>query len=153
MDFDLVLTGTESTDARSGLVPGGLAELLGTPLVTYALKLDLSDGTLCVNRQITGGYQEVESRLPSVVSVVKGANEPRYPSLKGIMAAKRKEIEKLGLADLGIAPDSVGLTGARTEVTEATPRPEKSAGRKVTPETPEEAARVIADFLQEHKFI
>jgi len=153
VSFDVVLTGMESTDARSGLVPGGLAELLGLPLVTYAAKLETRDGSICVNRQISGGYQEVETSLPAVVSVVKGVNEPRYPSLKGIMAAKRKEIQKLGLADLGIDPSTAGLTGARTQVTAAAPRPEKSSGEVITAETPEDAARQIADFLQKHKFI
>jgi electron transfer flavoprotein beta subunit len=152
LDFDLVITGMESTDARTGMVPGGLAEHLGLPLLTYAAKLTVSDGTACINRQIPGGYQEVEARLPAVVSVVKGANEPRYPSLKGIMAAKRKEIQSLSLADLGTTPP-FGLDGAKTHVTTATPRPEKQPGEVVRPDTPEEAARVIADFLQRNNFI
>ncbi len=152
LDFDLVITGMESTDARTGMVPGGLAEHLGLPLLTYAAKLQITDRTACINRQIPGGYQEVEAALPAVVSVVKGANEPRYPSLKGIMAAKRKEIEKLGLADLGITAN-VGLDGAKTHVSAATPRPAKQAGEVVKPETPEDAARVIADFLQANKFM
>jgi electron transfer flavoprotein beta subunit len=151
--YDLVLTGTESTDARSGLVPGGLSEALGVPLLTYALKLELAGDTIRVNRQITGGYQEVEAPLPAVASVVKGANEPRYPSLKGIMAAKRKEIEKLSLGDLGIDPPAVGLDGARTAVTAAEARAERSAGQVIRPESAEEAATVIADFLQSKKYI
>jgi electron transfer flavoprotein beta subunit len=153
LQFDIVLTGMESTDARSGLVPGGLAELLGLPLLTYAAKLGVSDGRVRIDRQITGGFQSVESSLPAVVSIVKGANEPRYPSLKGIMAAKRKEIQKLSLADLGVGASGVGLAGSKTPVTAATPRPEKTAGQVVRPETAEEAARVIADFLQANKFI
>jgi electron transfer flavoprotein beta subunit len=151
--YDIVLTGMESTDARSGLVPGGLAEYLGIPLVTYAAELSVQDGAMSINRQIAGGFQSVDARLPAVVSVVKGANEPRYPSLKGIMAAKRKEIQKLALADLSVAPEHVGLGGSRTPVTAAAPRPEKSAGEVIKPDSPEEAARTIADFLQEHKFI
>lgn len=153
VSFDLVLTGMESTDARSGIVPGGLAELLGVPVITYAARLHVNDGTICVNRQISGGYLEVETSLPAVVSVVKGVNEPRYPSLKGIMAAKRKEIERLGLADLDLDPATVGLGGSKTAVTAADPRPAKAAGEVIRPETPEEAARLIADFLQVHKFI
>jgi len=153
LEYDLVLTGMESTDARSGLVPGGVAEWLGLPLLTFAAKLDVTGGTARINRQISGGFQEVVAPLPAVVSVVKGANEPRYPSLKGIMAAKRKEIRKLGLSDLDISPDDVGLAGTRTPVTAAVPRPEKQAGQVFKPDTPEEAARRIADFLQAHKFI
>lgn len=153
LPYDLVLTGMESTDARTGMLPGGLAEQLALPLLTYAAKVDISDGTACINRQIPGGYQEVEAALPALVSVVKGANEPRYPSLKGIMAAKRKEIQKLSLADIDIVPENVGLAGAKSHVVAATPRPEKTAGQVVKPESPEEAARIIADFLQEKKFI
>jgi electron transfer flavoprotein beta subunit len=153
LSFDIVLTGMESTDARSGLVPGGLAELLGLPLLTYAAKLEISNGRARIDRQITGGFQSIEAALPAVVSIVKGANEPRYPSLKGIMAAKRKEIQRLGLADLGIPADEVGLAASKTPVTAATPRPEKSAGQVLRPETPEEAAVLIADFLQAGKFI
>ena len=153
IEYDLILTGMESTDARMGLVPAGLAEMLDLPLVTLVSKLEPHDGTVRANRQVSGGYQEVETSLPAVVSVVKGANEPRYPSLKGIMAAKRKTIEKRGLSDLGIPTAQVGLQGAKTQVTAVTPRPEKTAGQVVKPESPEEAARVVADFLQERKFI
>jgi electron transfer flavoprotein beta subunit len=153
LQFDLILTGMESTDARLGIVPAGLAEMLDLPLVTLVQKLDVSDGSMSARRQLSGGYEEIEASLPAVVSVVKGANDPRYPSLKGIMAAKRKEIQKLSLSDLGISPDVVGLQGAKTEVTAATPRPEKTAGQVVRPDSPEDAARVIADFLQERKFI
>jgi len=150
---DLTLTGMESTDARSGLVPGGLSELLDVPLLTYAASVHVGEGTVTISRQITGGFQQVEAPLPSVVSVVKGANEPRYPSLKGIMAAKRKEIRKLGLSDLGLSPEGLGLAGTRTPVTAAAPRPEKSGGQVIKPESPEEAARQIADYLAANKFI
>jgi electron transfer flavoprotein beta subunit len=153
VSFDLVLTGMESTDARSGIVPGALAQALNLPALTYASKVVIGDGKVCVNRQISGGYQEIEADLPALVGVLKGVNEPRYPSLKGIMAAKRKEIRRLGLSDLAIGADDVGLAGAKTRVTAATPRPEKTAGQVLTPESPEEAARAIADFLADRKFI
>ena len=153
LSFDVVFTGMESTDARMGLLPGTLAEKLDLPSLTYASKVEIRDGVVCVNRQITGGYQEVEARLPALVSVVKGVNEPRYPSLKGIMAAKRKEIQKLGVADLGLSADEVGLAGAKTIVTAAAPRAERSRGEVIRPDTPEEAARCIADFLTARKFI
>jgi electron transfer flavoprotein beta subunit len=151
--FDLIVTGMESTDARTGLVPAAVAEQLDLPSLTYASSVAVDGGSVTVNRQISGGYQEVSASLPALVSVVKGVNEPRYPSLKGIMAAKRKEIQKLGIAELEVAEDSVGLKGAKTAVLEATPRPEKAAGEVVKPESPEEAARIIADFLQTNKFI
>lgn len=152
-DFDVVLTGVESTDARSGLVPGGLAHYLNLPLLTYAARMEVEDHTVRIDRQIPGGFEEIDAALPAVVSVVKGANDPRYPSLKGIMAAKRKEIEKLGLADLEMPASEVGLTGSRTPVLAATPRAEKAVGQVIRPESPEEAAARIADFLQANKFI
>jgi electron transfer flavoprotein beta subunit len=150
---DIVLTGMESTDSRAGIVPGGLAEILDVPVVTFAAKLEIADGTARVDRQIPGGYQEIQTGLPAVVSIVKGANEPRYPSLKGIMASKRKEIRKVGLADLSIDPGDVGLAGTRTPVTNASPRPEKAAGQVLKPDSPEAAAAAIADFLQANKLI
>ncbi|HZC19032.1 MAG TPA: electron transfer flavoprotein subunit beta/FixA family protein, partial [Rubrobacteraceae bacterium] len=109
--YDVVFTGMESTDARTGLLPGALAEKLALPLLTYASRVEIRDGLVCVNRQIPGGYQEIEAQLPALVSVVKGVNEPRYPSLKGIMASKRKEIQKLGVADLGLEAGQTGLAG------------------------------------------
>lgn len=153
LPYDVILTGMESTDARTGLVPAGLAEQLALPSLTYASRVNLQDGRATVNRQIAGGYEEIEAPLPALVSVVKGVNEPRYPSLKGIMAAKRKEIHRLSLADLEISPSEVGAAGSKTEVVAATPRGEKTAGQVVRPDSPEGAARVIADFLQQHKFI
>jgi electron transfer flavoprotein beta subunit len=151
--FDLVMTGTESTDARSGLVPGGLAELLGLPLVTYAMQVEIDDSSVRVQRQIPGGSAFVNTQLPCLVSIVKGANDPRYPSLKGIMAAKRKEIAKPTLEELGVNPGDVGLAGARTAVTAAQERAPRQPGEVQRPEDAETAARVIADFLQSHRFI
>ena len=152
LEFDLVITGMESTDARTGILPGNLAEELSLPLLTYAAKVEVADGKVCINRQIPGGFQEVEASLPALVSVVKGANEPRYPSLKGIMAAKRKEIQKLAAGDLGVG-DQAGAAHEKAQVIGATPRPDRVAGEVVKPESPEEAARIVADFLQSKKFI
>lgn len=149
---DLVMTGMESTEARTGLVPGALAEGLGLPALTYASKVEVQEGSVRINRQVPGGYQEIESPLPALVSVVKGVNEPRYPSLRGIMAAKRKQIEKLSLADLGLEPGSVGSAGAKEQIVAATPRPERIAGEVISA-PPERAAQLIADFLAQRKFI
>ncbi|GAC1663471.1 MAG: electron transfer flavoprotein subunit beta/FixA family protein [Acidobacteriaceae bacterium] len=153
LEYDLIVTGTESTDARTGLIPGGLAELLGIPLLSYASHVQARDGSIRINRQISGGYEQVEAPVPVLVSVAKGANEPRYPSLKGIMAAKRKEVRKIALADLGLDAQDVGLQGARSVVTEAVPRPGKAAGQVLRPDSPEDAARAIADFLESKKFL
>jgi electron transfer flavoprotein beta subunit len=153
LEYDLVLTGMESTDARTGLVPAAIAEQLNLPALTYASRVEVADGTVRVNRQIAGGYQEVHATYPAIVSVVKGVNEPRYPSLKGIMAAKRKEIQKLRLADLDLGPDSAGKTGEKAKAVEVTPRPERTGGQVIKSESPEAAAQAIADFLATHKFI
>jgi electron transfer flavoprotein beta subunit len=153
LDFDLVLTGMESTDARTGLVPAAIAEKLDVPALTYASRVEVTDGKAKVNRQISGGYQEVSATLPAVVSVVKGVNEPRYPSLKGIMAAKRKEIQKWSLADLGLDASSAGKAGEKAVAKDVTPRSERTPGQVQKPDSPQEAARIIADFLQANKFI
>lgn len=152
MSFDVVLCGQESADARTGLLPGSLAEVLGLPLLTFAQKLEIEDGTVRIQRQAPGGYQVVEAPVPALVGVVKAINEPRYPSLKGIMASKRKEITRKSMQDLGLDQDQAGFAGARTEVVAATPRPEKAQGQ-VIKEPPEVAARLIADFLQERKVV
>lgn len=150
---DLIITGMESTEARDGMMAGALAEFLDLPLLSYAMRLEVVDGVARIQRQIAGGYQELEANLPAVASVVKGANEPRYPSLKGIMAAKRKEIVKLSTDDLGVDANSVGLEGAATRVVEAIARPDRTAGQVYRPESPEDAASAIADFLQSQKFL
>lgn len=150
--FDLVLCGQESADSRTGLLPGALAEHLGVPLLSYAERLEIDGDQATVHREVSGGYQVVTASLPAVVMVVKAINEPRYPSLKGIMASKRKEIAKMSVGDLGMDGDSVGTEGARTEVVAATPRPEKEPGKVIT-EPAEEAARLVADYLFENKLI
>jgi electron transfer flavoprotein beta subunit len=151
--WDLVVTGMESTDARTGLVPAALAEQLGVPSLTYASSVSVDGDAVSISRQIPGGYQEVSTSLPALISVVKGVNEPRYPSLKGIMAAKRKEIQKIDLSALDLSPSEVGLEGSKTGVVAAVPRAEKAGGDVVKPGSPEEAATIIADFLQANKFI
>ena len=100
--FDLVILGSESTDARTGVVPAMLAERLGVPQLTLASKVDIDGGSVTVRRVTDDGYQVVTGPLPAVVSVVEKINEPRYPSFKGIMAAKKKPVQTLALADLGV---------------------------------------------------
>jgi electron transfer flavoprotein beta subunit len=112
--FDLVIAGAESTDARTGVLPAMLAERLGVPQLTQASKVDISGSGVTVRRVSDEGLDVVEASLPAVVSVVEKINEPRYPSFKGIMAAKKKPV--LALADLGMSPDAAGLGGSATEV-------------------------------------
>ena len=121
-DFDLVIAGVESTDGYTGTVPATIAELLSLPSLTFARELHLSDDTLTIERQTATGYDDVVSPLPAVVTVTAGATEPRYPSLKGVMAAKSKPVETLSLADLGLSADDVQPTQKVVNVTDAPPK-------------------------------
>lgn len=128
---DLVLAATESTDGYTGTVPAQLAELMDMPSVTFAKSVKRTeDGefALQVQRQTETGSDEVLCPLPAVVSVTAGVVEPRYPSFKGIMAAKSKPTEHLSLADLGLEAAEVGWAGARQSITEITPAPERAGG-------------------------
>ena len=145
---DLVLTATESTDGYTGTVPAAIAELLGLPSLTFARELHLSDDTLTIERQTVAGYDVVVSPLPVVVTVTAGATEPRYPSLKGVMAAKSKPVETLTVDDLGLSGAEVGATQTVTEVNDAPP---KKGGETV--EFDDTTAARIADFLAEAKVI
>jgi electron transfer flavoprotein beta subunit len=149
--FDLVILGSESTDARMGVMAAMLAERLGVPQVSLASKVEIDGQSIKVRRQTDFGYDQVEASLPAVVSVVEKINEPRYPSFKGIMAAKKKPVETLGLADLGIEADQVGLAGAATEVVSFAQRPPRQAGTIVKDEG--DGGVKAAEFLAAQKFI
>jgi electron transfer flavoprotein beta subunit len=149
--FDLVLCATESTDGYTGTLPVQLAELLGLPSVTFAKHVEISDGTVKVRRQTEAGYDEVECPLPAVVTVTAGVVEPRYPSFKGIMAAKNKPVDMLKLSDLGIDPAVVGQGGARQEITSVAPAEARQAGEIV--EDDGEAYGRVVDYLAKLKLI
>ena len=149
--FDLIICGTESSDSYSGIVPGQIARLLGVPPVTFANEMTVEGNTLTVKRQSESGYDVVEADLPVLVTVTSGINEPRYPQLKGIMAAKRKEIVQYSAADLGLAAGDVGEAGARERVLEVGRPPQRQAGEVLEDEG--EGGKRIADFLAESKVI
>jgi electron transfer flavoprotein beta subunit len=149
--FDLVLCATESTDGYTGTLPVQVAELLGLPSVTFAKHVEVSNGTVKVQRQTEAGYDEVDCPLPAVVTVTAGVVEPRYPSFKGIMAAKNKPVDVLKLADLGIDPGAVGQGGARQEITSVAPAEARQAG-DIVEDDGEGYARVI-DYLAKLKLI
>src|SRR6185437_16711703 len=130
-DTDLVLTATESSDGYTGTLPAQVAELLGWPALTFSKHVEIADGKAKVQRQTEAGYDEVEASLPAVVSVTAGVVEPRYPSFKGIMAAKNKPVDAVKPADLGLADDQVGWAGARLEITSVEQAPERQAGEKI----------------------
>ncbi len=150
--FDLVLTGTQSTDAITGELPGALAEYLGVPGLTYARELAVDGGTVRVKRETDTGYQTLSAATPALVSVTKSANEPRYPSLKGIMGAKKKEIKILAHGDLQLGK-AVGSDGAKTEVVALAAPPARAKGRVVSAADGAEGAAVIVEFLKEKKLL
>jgi electron transfer flavoprotein beta subunit len=149
--FDLVILGSESTDARMGVLAAMLAERLGVPQLSQASKVEVDGTAIRINRQAEYGYDTVEAVLPAVISVVEKINEPRYPSFKGIMAAKKKPVETLSLADAGIDPGQVGLGSAATEVVSFTKRPPRQAGTVVKDEG--DGGVKAAEFLAAQKFI
>jgi electron transfer flavoprotein beta subunit len=146
--YDLVLAGVESTDGYTGTLPTTVAELLGLPSATFARKVELADGSLRVERQTEAGYDIVTCPLPALVTVTGSATEPRYPTLKGIMAAKSKPLEQLSLTDLGMSEDDVAPTQRVDAVSDA---PQKTAG--VVIEAGDNAAAKIAQLLAEAKAI
>jgi electron transfer flavoprotein beta subunit len=149
---DLVLLGSESSDARMSVVPAMLAERLGLPQLTFAKEVTVDGGTVRIKRLTDEGYQAVEAALPAVVSVVEKINEPRYPSFKGIMAAKKKPVETYGLADLGIEPGDVGLGGAWSAVESFESAPPREAGTVVKDEGGDGADKLL-EFLTSKKFV
>jgi electron transfer flavoprotein beta subunit len=149
--FDLVILGSESTDARTGVVPAMLAERLGVPQLTLASKVDIDGQSVTVRRVTDDGYQVVTGSLPAVVSVVEKINEPRYPSFKGIMAAKKKPVQTLALADLGVDAGAAGLAGSATSVADFAAKPPRAAGTVVKDEG--DGGSKVAAFLAGRKFI
>jgi electron transfer flavoprotein beta subunit len=149
--FDLVICGMASTDGSMSVVPAMLAERLGVPQVTFASDVSLSGTTIRVRRDGDAATETVEASLPAVLSVTDQSNEPRYPSFKGIMAAKKKPVVTQTLADLGVAADEVGLASAWTTVESITPRPPKAAGTIVTDDGT--GADQLVEFLAAGKFI
>ena len=151
LEFDLVICGMSSTDGVMSVVPAMIAERLGLPQVTLVSELNLQDGTLRARRDGDAATEMLEAPLPAVVSVTDQTNEPRYPSFKGIMAAKKKPVETLSLGDLGIAPEQVGQRGAGSQVLSYAARPPREAGTVVTDEG--DGAVQLVDFLAQRKFV
>jgi len=146
--FDLVICGTESTDARMSVVPAMLAQRLGWAQLTFAsaVSVDPAASTISITRTTEAGVDSINAKLPAVVSVVEKINEPRYPSFKGIMAAKKKTIESRDLATVGVSAES-----AWSLVADSAPRPPRAAGIKVVDEG--NGGNDLAKFLVEKKFI
>ena len=148
---DLIIAATEASDGYTGTTPAQVAELLGFPSVTFAKSVAVADGKVKVNRQTEAGYDEVECPLPALITVTAGVVEPRYPSFKGIMAAKGKPVDQLVVADLGLSADQVGQQGARQLVSEVAQAEERKAGEIITDEG--DAHERIVAFLDELKVL
>jgi electron transfer flavoprotein beta subunit len=150
-DVDLVLTGMASTDGGMSVVPAMLAERLGRPHLGFAAEVTVSGSTVRIRRDGDTATETVEAELPAIVSVTDQINEPRYPSFKGIMAAKKKPVQTWALADLGVDPAQVGLAAALSAVESVTPRPPRSAGEVVVDSG--DAGTRLAEFLAARKFV
>jgi electron transfer flavoprotein beta subunit len=148
---DLVVAGNEASDGRTAAVPAMVAEVLGLPALTHAREITVDGSSVTVKRETDDGVTTLTAELPAVVSVGEKINEPRYPSFKGIMAAKKKPVATIGLADAGIDASEVGLAAALTTVTSSQPKPSKSAGEKVEDEG--DGGSKIAAFLVSQKLI
>jgi electron transfer flavoprotein beta subunit len=145
---DLVLFGQQSSDSDGAVLWAAVADRLRLPLISQAAELAVGDGKATAKRQTEFGYDRIEAPLPAVSDAI---NEPRYPSLKGIMGAKSKPQETLGLTDLGLSPDDVGEAGSRTEVLALAPPPPRGESRKI--EDDGTGAQQIVDFLSEQKLL
>ena len=151
LEPDLVLAGAESTDARGQVLPHMLAERLGIAALTGARKLTVDGASLTIERQTEEGYEVVTAQAPAIVSVWDTINEPRYPSFKGIMEAKKKPVQTMSLSDLGIDAGEVGFDGASTAVVEHSKRPPRQGGTRVTDEG--EGGAKLVEFLVSEKFV
>ncbi|HEV8281358.1 MAG TPA: electron transfer flavoprotein subunit beta/FixA family protein [Candidatus Limnocylindrales bacterium] len=154
LEFELVFAGVDTSDGVAGVVSPGVAALTGLPFLSYAATIepDAAARSVKVQRITPTGYDVLEAPMPALISGTQALGEPRYPSLKGIMAARSKEITTLSLADLGIEPDTVGLKGAITKVVDSR-KPEPRGATKVVRDEPDEAARQVVALLAERRLI
>jgi len=148
---DMIFCSTESTDGYTGMVPGGIAEFLGIPQLTFAREINV-EGQRAVIKQVTQtGYRTVESSLPAVITIASGSFEAIYPTMKGIMSAKKKPFTQLTLSDLGIEAAQVGEAGAREQVMTIGKVEARAAGQVMKDDG--NAASTIADFLQRYQLL
>jgi electron transfer flavoprotein beta subunit len=148
---DIVLFGQQASDSDGAVLWAAVAERLQRPVVSQASELSVSDGTLHVKRQTEFGYDIIEAPLPAVVAVSDAINEPRYPSLKGIMGAKKKPFDTLSLADIGVDAAEAGEQGSKTQVLGLGEPPARGDARKI--EDDGNAAQQIVDFLAEKRLV
>jgi electron transfer flavoprotein beta subunit len=150
-NYDLVICGTESTDARMSVVPAMIAARLSWAQLTFAgkVKVDLAGSAVEIERVTEFGNQVMGAKFPVILSVVEKINEPRYPSFKGIMSAKKKSITTMSIADTGVPASNVGASAAWSAVKDALPRPPRGAGVKLTDEG--KGGEKLVEFLVEKR--
>ncbi len=148
---DLIFCSTESTDGYTGMVPGAIAEFLGIAQLSFAREITVEGQKATIHRVTQAGYQIVEANLPAVVTIASGSFEAIYPTMKGIMSAKKKPFEQLSLADLGIEASQVGEAGARERVLAIGQAEARAAGQIIKDEG--DTAQKIADFLQRYALL
>ncbi|MGV8967152.1 MAG: electron transfer flavoprotein subunit beta/FixA family protein [Cellulomonas sp.] len=148
---DLVMTGMAALDGQTSMLPAALAFALDLPQLTLAAEVAIEGDVVRVRRELDTASEVLTATLPALVSVTDQANEPRYPNFKGIMAARKKSVTVLTLADLGVDPGTVGVAGARTEVLEAAARPARENRILVTDDGT--AGAQLAAYLVEHKLV
>jgi electron transfer flavoprotein beta subunit len=151
LEYDIVLCGMSSTDGEMGVLPAMLAERLGIAQVTYGSELSVDGSTIRIRRDGDVSTETVEASTPAVVSVTDQTPEARYPSFKGIMAAKKKPVESWALADLGVDAGQVGLSAAWSSVSATQVRPPRSKGELVTDEG--DGGVKLVDYLASQKFV
>nr|MDQ4040505.1 electron transfer flavoprotein subunit beta/FixA family protein [Actinomycetota bacterium] len=150
---DLVLLGQQSDDGECYTIGAVVAEYLGMPSLTQVIKIDVEDGKLRCERQAEYGYDTVSVQLPAVISVGDAINEPRYPSLKAIMGAKKKPLDALAAADAGVETSRVGLDGSMVECGDFTDPPQKEPGQIIEDEDTAETVEKVVAWLEERKLI
>jgi electron transfer flavoprotein beta subunit len=151
VEWDVAIAGSEATDSRMSVVPALVAEVLGVAQLSQARKVTVDGTSVTIERVTDTGYESVQGSTPAVISVVEKINDPRYPSFKGIMAAKNKPIESLTLSDLGIDAGAAGLANASTQVVSFENAPPRAAGQTVKDEG--DGGVKIADYLASKKLI
>ena len=150
---DLVLLGQQSDDGECYTIGAVVADHLRMPSLTQVIKMDVKEGSLTAERQAEYGYDTVEVQMPAVISVGDAINEPRYPSLKAIMGAKKKPVDKVGIGDVGIEADRVGAAGSKARWSDSAAPPAKAAGEIIEDEDTNETVERIVAWLDERKLI
>jgi len=152
LPFDLVLAGLDTSDGRAGIVASAVASLLGLPFISRASEVSIDDGTVVAKRLRDDGYEMLEAPLPALVTVTQTVGDLRYPSLRGIMAARSRSPETWSLDEIGLSADAVGVAGATTSVVAVDPPSPRPPTRLVSGD-PASVVREVIDFLAERRLV